>query len=144
MKVPTEARFGGVRAAAPPPLTILGNKVTPADLPSPAPLETFPNPGVAEVTLEVGEGTSVCPVTGQPDFWTATITYRPSDRCLETKALKLYLWSFRDRPIFCEALATTIAADLDAALGSVAGFVSVTVRGGITITATAEMGKGWR
>ncbi len=59
-------------------------------------LETFANPGVAVVELESDELTAVCPVTGQPDLYVATIEYEPETLCLESKSLKLYLNRFRD------------------------------------------------
>jgi 7-cyano-7-deazaguanine reductase len=104
-------------------------------------LETFPNPGVAEVEMTSDELTAVCPVTGQPDLYTATIEYRPRALCLESKSLKLYLARFRNEGAFCEALAVRIRDDVAAALELEAGAVRVTLRqkarGGITITATA-------
>ena len=107
-------------------------------------LETFPAPEtVTWVTLESAELTSVSPVTGQPDFASVAIGYRPNGRCLESKSLKLYLWSFRDEPIFGEGLAARIAQDV--AEATEATRVEVTlrqaVRGGITITARAEVGS---
>ena len=58
-------------------------------------LETFPNPGVRELELTSDELTAVCPITGQPDFYTATIAFRPDAHCLESKSLKIYLARFR-------------------------------------------------
>ena len=104
-------------------------------------LETFEAPqGVTWVTLESGELTSMCPVTGQPDFGTVTIGYRPNGRCLESKSLKLYLWSFRDEPLFCEGLASRIAADVAQATASEEVTVTLrqNIRGGIVVTARAE------
>jgi 7-cyano-7-deazaguanine reductase len=104
-------------------------------------LETFPNPGVSYVELTSDELVSVCPVTGQPDLYLATIEYSPGDRCLESKSLKLYLNGFRNEGHFCEALAVKIRDDVAEALGLAADDVTVTLeqkaRGGITITATA-------
>ena len=54
-------------------------------------LETFPNPGVSLVELESDELVAVCPITGQPDMYVATIEYEPERLCLESKSLKLYL-----------------------------------------------------
>jgi 7-cyano-7-deazaguanine reductase len=102
-------------------------------------LESFPNPGVDEVELTSDELTAVCPVTGQPDLYRATIGYRPDQRCLESKSLKLYLASFRNEGVFCEALAVRIRDDVAAALELDPGAVRVALeqkaRGGITITA---------
>jgi 7-cyano-7-deazaguanine reductase len=103
-------------------------------------LETFPNPGVSRVELTSDELAAVCPVTGQPDLYVASIEYSPDDRCLESKSLKLYLNSFRNDGHFCEALAVRIRNDVAEALGLAANEVTVTLeqkaRGGITITAT--------
>jgi 7-cyano-7-deazaguanine reductase len=102
-------------------------------------LESFPNPGVASVELVSDELTAVCPITAQPDFYTATIEYRPRALCLESKSLKLYLSRFRDQGAFCEALAVQIRDDVAAALELDEANVHVTLRqkarGGITITA---------
>ena len=102
-------------------------------------LETFPNPGVASVELVSDELTAVCPITNQPDFYTATISYEPRGLCLESKSLKLYLSRFRDRGAFCEALAVQIRDEVAAALDLDEASVHVTLRqkarGGITITA---------
>ena len=74
-------------------------------------LDTFPKPdGVTTVTFTSNELTSLCPVTEQPDFSTVVIEYKPDQLCIESKSLKLYLWSFRNECAFCEALASTIAA----------------------------------
>jgi 7-cyano-7-deazaguanine reductase len=104
-------------------------------------LETFPNPGVERVEMTSDELTAVCPITGQPDLYTATIDYEPAEKCLESKSLKLYLMSYRDEGVFCEALAVRIRDDVGEALGLPADRVRVTLvqkaRGGITITATA-------
>jgi 7-cyano-7-deazaguanine reductase len=67
--------------------------------------EAFPAPDVQRVTLEAVEFTSICPRTGQPDFGTVTVEYIPGERCLESKSLKYYLWSYRDEGAFCETLA---------------------------------------
>ena len=103
-------------------------------------LETFPNPGVDRVELVSDELTAVCPITGQPDFYTATIEYEPQSLCLESKSVKIYLSRFRDQGAFCEALAVQIRDEVAAALELEASAVQVTVRqkarGGITITAS--------
>jgi 7-cyano-7-deazaguanine reductase len=104
-------------------------------------LETFPNPGVSSVELTSDELVAVCPITGQPDMYVVSIEYQPSERCLESKSLKLYLSSFRNEGVFCEGLAVKIRDDIAATLGLTAGGVQVRLtqkaRGGITITATA-------
>jgi 7-cyano-7-deazaguanine reductase len=102
-------------------------------------LETFANPGVAEVELAGDELTAVCPITGQPDLYRITIGYRPVELCLESKSVKLYLGSFRNEGVFCEALAVRIRDDVASALALPPDAVSVELeqkaRGGITITA---------
>jgi 7-cyano-7-deazaguanine reductase len=104
-------------------------------------LETFANPGVAVVEMTSDELTAVCPITGQPDFYTATIEYRPGERCLESKSLKIYLSRFREQGVFCEALAVQIRDEVAAALELDETDVKVRLlqkaRGGITITASA-------
>ena len=103
-------------------------------------LETFPNPGVEEVEMVSDELTAVCPITNQPDFYTARIQYRPRDLCLESKSLKIYLSRFHDQGAFCEALAVQIRDEVAAALALETKDVHVSLRqkprGGITITAT--------
>lgn len=102
-------------------------------------LETFPNPGVASVELAGDELTSLCPITGQPDLYRVTISYRPRALCLESKSLKLYLARFRNEGAFCEALAVQIRDEVASALELESDRVSITLvqkaRGGITITA---------
>lgn len=104
-------------------------------------LETFPNPGVASVEMVSDELTAMCPVTAQPDFYTATIRYEPRALCLESKSLKLYLARFRDQGVFCEALAVQIRDAVSETLELDPSAVHVTLRqkarGGITITASA-------
>jgi 7-cyano-7-deazaguanine reductase len=104
-------------------------------------LESFPNPGVSRVELTSDELVAVCPITGQPDLYIAAIDYTPRDLCLESKSLKLYLSSFRNEGVFCEALAVKIRDDVAQALGLDADGVRVRLtqkaRGGITITATS-------
>lgn len=104
-------------------------------------LETFANPGVSHVELTSDELTAMCPVTGQPDFYTATIEYWPQGLCLESKSLKLYLQRFRDEGHFCEALAVKIRDDVAGKLEIPPDKARVTLRqkarGGITIVATA-------
>ena len=105
-------------------------------------LETFPcPPNVERVVLESDEVTSLCPVTGQPDWETVRIEFAPDKSCIESKSLKLYFWSFRQEGAFCEALAGRIAQDVfDAAKPH---WVQVRItqkpRGGITITADARV-----
>jgi 7-cyano-7-deazaguanine reductase len=104
-------------------------------------LETFANPGVSQVEMTSDELAAVCPITGQPDLYVASIEYTPKDLCLESKSLKLYLNGFRNEGHFCEALAVKIRDDVAETLGLAAGDVRVTLRqkarGGITVTATS-------
>ena len=104
-------------------------------------LESFPNPGVSHVEMVSDELTAVCPITGQPDFYVASIEYQPQGVCVESKSLKLYLARFREEGAFCEALAVRIRDDVAAALELSSDRVTVTLeqkaRGGITITAVA-------
>ncbi len=79
----------------------------------------FPNPKPGrnyEIRFVFPEFTSVCPVTGQPDFATITITYIPRRVCVEMKSLKLYFFAYRNKGIFYEAVVNTILDDLVAVL----------------------------
>ena len=103
-------------------------------------LETFPNrhPGRHyTVTLVCPEFTCVCPMTGQPDFATITIKYIPDQRIVESKSLKLYLWSFREEGVFHEQVTNLILDDLVEALQPISCHVNgaFSVGGGISITA---------
>ena len=111
-----------------------------------AALETFasPRPGRAfEVRFETDEFTCLCPMTGQPDFARLRITYVPDQLCVESKSLKCYLWSYRDRGAFHEAVTNQILDDLVAALAPqwlrVEG--DFLVRGGIRTLVAAEHGS---
>src|SRR5438094_9640513 len=82
-------------------------------------LETFDNPRPQrdyEIKFVFPEFTSMCPVTGQPDFATITIAYVPDERCVEMKSLKLYFMAFRNKGIFYEAVTNQILDDLVGAL----------------------------
>ena len=100
----------------------------------------FPAPNVQTVALTGTEFTAVCPKTGQPDFGTVTIEYTPDALCIESRALKYYLWSYRDEPAFVETVAARIADDVVYAIAPkrVSVEVSQNVRGGIEIVAVAE------
>src|ERR687884_764785 len=91
-------------------------------------LETFANPGVAHVKMTSDELTAVCPVTGQPDLYVATIEYWPDGLCLESKSLKLYLGGYRNEGHFCEALAVRIRGDVAAAVELSTEKVRVTLK----------------
>jgi 7-cyano-7-deazaguanine reductase len=106
-------------------------------------LETFPNPNRDRdytIHFDCPEFTCLCPMTGQPDFATIRIDYVPDALCLELKALKLYLWSYRNEGAFHEAVTNRILDDLVAACRprsmSVVGDFSV--RGGIRTVVTAR------
>lgn len=106
-------------------------------------LETFAAPPhVRSVRFTSDELTSFCPVTEQPDFNHVEIVYHPGQLCVESKSLKLYLWSFREERIFGEGLASAIAADIFAALQPHYCRVTLTqnIRGGMQLTAVAELG----
>ena len=113
-------------------------------------LETFPNPAPSRdyvVHIEVPEFTCLCPLTGQPDFATLVLDYIPDKRNVELKALKLYIWSYRDEGAFHEAVTNKILDDLVRAtkprwMKLEARF---NVRGGIYTSVIAEhRKKGWR
>ena len=106
-------------------------------------LETFPNPRPErdyEIAIQCPEFTSVCPMTGLPDFGEIRITYVPEARCVELKSLKLYMIEFRNRGIFYEHVTNQILDDLVTALQprrmTVVGDFSV--RGGIKTVVTAQ------
>ena len=106
-------------------------------------LETFPNPKPDRdytIQIECPEFTSVCPVTGQPDFGTIRIQYTPDKSCIELKSLKLYIQSFRQEGIFYEAVTNAILDDLVDACAprrmTVTG--DFNVRGGIGTVIAAE------
>jgi len=91
---------------------------------------------VTRVEYTTKELNALCPVTGQPDQYELTIAYDPNGKTIESKSLKLYLWSFRDKGIFAENLAGTIAADLSKALRvPVTATITQQVRGGLVLKA---------
>ncbi len=112
-------------------------------------LETFPNPQPERdytIRLRLPEFTCLCPRTGQPDFATLHLDYVPDTRCVELKALKLYIWSYRNQGAFHEAVTNQILDDLVAACQP--RFMRITaefyVRGGIYTTVLAEHRQpGW-
>ena len=122
-------------------LTILGRPAKPSKK-----LEAFPNrtPGrFYLVTLESDEFTCLCPITGQPDFAKIRIQYVPDEKIVESKSLKLYLWSYRDEGAFHEHVVNRILDDLVGILDPHWCKVSGTfnIRGGIGITVQAEHTK---
>ena len=94
----------------------------------------------AVVEFSTNELTAICPITGQPDFYELKLSYRPGQRLLESKAMKLYLWSFRDRGTFAEDMAATLLKDLVAACDPVEMTVELTqqVRGGLKIRTVVQ------
>jgi 7-cyano-7-deazaguanine reductase len=113
-------------------------------------VETFPNPNPERdytIRMSMPEFTCLCPKTGQPDFATLKLEYVPEKLCVELKSLKLYLWSFRDRGCFHEAVTNEILGHL---AGSTAPrFMRLTaeffVRGGIYTTVVAQhQAAGWQ
>ncbi|HSM65253.1 MAG TPA: preQ(1) synthase [Ilumatobacteraceae bacterium] len=121
-------------------LTALGNTVRhPLDH-----VEVFPAPEhVTSVTFTTDELASVCPVTRQPDLSRVVIRYEPDEWCVESKSLKLYLWGFRDRDVFAEALAAEIAGEImrTAAPQRVVVTLTQRPRGGIEVEAVAELSR---
>ena len=119
-------------------LTLLGQKAEPRKK-----LEAFPNRSPGRyylVSLETDEFTCVCPATGQPDFATIRIQYIPDEKIVESKSLKLYIWSFRNEGVFHEHVVNQILDDLVECLDphwcKISG--DFNVRGGIGITVEAE------
>lgn len=119
----------------------LGNRVTEF-----RGLETFPNPGCHTVELTSDEVTANCPVTNQPDWYTVSVRVRDARECIESKTFKLFMHSFRQRGIFCEALAVEIAKTVyDAVKSGEKNFPSVSVtvsqksRGGVSIRAVCNL-----
>ena len=105
-------------------------------------VEVFPAPSnVTTVRFTTDEVGSICPVTEQPDLSRVVIEYAPVDSCVESKSLKLYLWRFRDRPVFAEALAAEIAGEVMSTANP--QWVTVTVtqrpRGGIEVQVVAHL-----
>ena len=87
--------------------------------PEAAVLESFPNPSPARswaVSLLCEEFTSLCPVTGQPDYGRLRIDYVPGERCVESKSLKLYLMRYRNEGAFHEACVNQVADDVVTAI----------------------------
>ena len=113
-------------------------------------VETFANPSPQRdytIRMTCPEFTCLCPKTGQPDFATLKLEYVPDQLCVELKSLKLYLWSFRDRGCFHEAVTNEILEHLAGATRP--RFMRLTaeflVRGGIYTTVVAQqVAAGWQ
>ncbi len=121
-------------------LSLLGAKTSHLkfDEPSKDILEIFDNQhpeNLHVVGLECMEFTSVCPMTGQPDFGTIHIAYIPNKLCVESKSLKLYLGSYRNHGSFHEDCVNQIANDISEVLNPrlIRVFGNFNVRGGIAI-----------
>ena len=106
-------------------------------------LETFENPQIGRdytIRIDIPEFTCLCPKTGQPDFATICIEYVPNALCVELKALKLYMWAFREQGAFHEAVTNEILDDIVKAIDP--NFMRIraefNVRGGIYTTVIAE------
>lgn len=121
-------------------LSLLGRSdVRPPSKPSRTILETFPNRNKKRdfwITLDCPEFTSLCPVTGQPDFASIEIRYIADELCVETKSLKFYLASFRSTPSFGEDVVNRTLDDLVTVLKPRAMEIEAhfAPRGGISLT----------
>lgn len=113
-------------------------------------LETFDNPNPDRdytIRIEIPEFTCLCPKTGQPDFAVLELEYVPDQRCLELKALKMYVWAYRNTGAFHEAVTNRILDDLSQAASP--RFMRLTarfnVRGGIYTEVVADyQAADWR
>jgi 7-cyano-7-deazaguanine reductase len=121
----------------------------PSPAPDPARLATFPNPAPERdylITMRIPEFTSLCPLTGQPDFAVLELAYVPDRLCLELKALKIYVWSYRDARAFHEAVTNAFLDDLVRACAPRYMRLKARfhVRGGIwTAVTAAHRQSGW-
>lgn len=127
-------------------LTLLGKKTEYKQIYTPNLLEVFPNKHLENdywVRFNCPEFTSVCPITGQPDFATIFIDYIPDIKMIESKSLKLYLFSFRNHGAFHEDCINIIMKDLTALMSP--KYIEVTglftPRGGISIIPYCNYGK---
>lgn len=125
------------------PLRLLGKASALPTEPSRDILDSFPNshPGRDyTIFLETEDFSSVCPVTGQPDYAEITIEYVPAARCIETKSLKYYLAAFRNTPAFNERIVNSILEDLVAVCSPKSMTVrgAFAARGGLSLTVVAS------
>jgi 7-cyano-7-deazaguanine reductase len=132
------------KSSAPGGLKLLGRSQAafPAK-PASSILETFPNRNAGRdywIRFDTHDFTSLCPVTGQPDFARIEIAYVAGERCIETKSLKFYLASYRNERAFNEAVVNRILDDLAAVSAPRRMLVrgSFSARGGIGVTVEAE------
>ena len=119
-------------------LTVLGRTVRHPI----AHVECFPAPPTITLVRFINdELNSMCPVTEQPDLSRVVIEYEPDRSCVESKSLKLYLWGFRDRAVFAEAMAAEIAAEIMTSAQPKRVKVTLTQRprGGIEVEVVSEL-----
>lgn len=127
-------------------LTLLGRSETklPA-APTDAQLETFPKPARRNyhIHFETDDFTSLCPVTGQPDFARIDIDYVPDRLCIESKSLKFYLASYRNERAFNEAVTNRILDDFVKACSPREATITAqfSARGGIALSVRVEYSK---
>jgi 7-cyano-7-deazaguanine reductase len=145
-----EARFmsdienTGADATTHEDLTLLGSKSTTYNSsPEESKLEAFQNSHPQRdywINLDCPEFTSICPITGQPDFGKLSIRYIPDQKCVESKSLKLYLFSYRNHGAFHEEVVNRILDDIVNVVHPRRAVVQgeFRPRGGIAITVTAE------
>ena len=124
-------------------LQLLGTSSALPQTPSRDILETFPNTHPARgyvIRVDTRDFSSLCPVTGQPDYAELVIEYVPAIKCVETKSLKYYLASFRNTPSFNEQIVNRILDDLVAVCGPRSMTVegAFAARGGLSLTVTAS------
>jgi len=129
-----------------PGLSLLGGEAPYVNVYSPQVLETFENRHTDldyMVKFNCPEFTSLCPITGQPDFATIFVNYIPEEKMVESKSLKIYLFSFRNHGAFHEDTVNIILRDLRALMEP--RYIEVqgkfTPRGGISIDPYTCWGK---
>ena len=115
--------------------------------PDEAKLESFPNTNAKRnywITFETDEFTSLCPITGQPDFARITIEYIPNEKCVESKSLKLYIFSYRQEGTFYEEIVNRIFDDLTDAIAPRHLIVTgdFTARGGVRSAVKIDSADG--
>ena len=107
-------------------------------------IQSFDKPEqINYIKMESNELVCKCPITEQPDIYKLVIEYNPKERCIESKSLKLYLWTFAQEKMFGEFLANTILCDVVLAIDPFWCCVTTVqnIRGGIEITSVAELGE---
>ena len=127
-------------------VSLLGHKTAYKSDYAPEVLESFPNKHPQNdywVKFNCPEFTSLCPMTGQPDFATIYISYVPDERLVESKSLKLYLFSFRNHRDFHEDVINIIMKDLFKLLETknIEVCVKLLTRGGLSIDPDCNYGK---